>query len=345
LVESTEGGRAMDKIAGYLDISRNTLSRIETIVEAGKQNPELFGDLPRKIDSGHMKINKAWKQVQNHKKRQELIADANKVNLTDVVTDNDSGGVIESRYGEQVIITAKPTTLPLSQQQTDEERIGFLYDTNPIRPYSVWNFQLDTRFGEEYPGRIPAQLVFNTLYFFTKPGDLVVDPMAGGGVVGDVCKQFNRKCSMYDINPIRPDIQKWDVVRQGFPRVEAADLIFWDPLYYKKKEKEYGPESISALAENEYLNVFRIASKQLQCKRLALLMSDYDDYDDSNQSIFIWDYVEIFKNEGWKPLYHIHCPLSTEQIHGDAITKFREERKLWGLSRSLVIFERGRELK
>lgn len=91
--------------------------------------------------------------------------------------------------------------------------------------------------------------------------------------------------------------------------------------------------------------MFSVAAKQLQCKRLALLMSDYNDYGNSDQSIFIWDYVEIFKNEGWKPIQHIHCPLSTEQIHGDAITKFKEDRKLFGLSRSLVIFERGGELK
>jgi len=30
------------------------------------------------------------------------------------------------------------------------------------------------------PGRIPAQLVAHTLFYFTNPGDLVFDPMAGG---------------------------------------------------------------------------------------------------------------------------------------------------------------------
>jgi hypothetical protein len=53
-----------------------------------------------------------------------------------------------------------------------------------IRTWDVWNFiECDPRFGDEWPGRIPAQLVAHILYFFSEPGDLVLDPMAGGGVV------------------------------------------------------------------------------------------------------------------------------------------------------------------
>jgi hypothetical protein len=32
-----------------------------------------------------------------------------------------------------------------------------------------------------------AQLVAHILYFFSEPGDLVLDPMAGGGVCADTC--------------------------------------------------------------------------------------------------------------------------------------------------------------
>ena len=40
-----------------------------------------------------------------------------------------------------------------------------------------WNFNdCDKRFGEDWAGRIPAQLVAHTLFYFTKPGDLVLDP-------------------------------------------------------------------------------------------------------------------------------------------------------------------------
>jgi hypothetical protein len=57
-----------------------------------------------------------------------------------------------------------------------------------IRTWDVWNFMdCDNRFGDEWPGRIPAQLVAHILYFFSEPNDLVFDPMAGGGVCADTC--------------------------------------------------------------------------------------------------------------------------------------------------------------
>jgi len=60
-----------------------------------------------------------------------------------------------------------------------------------LRTWDQWNFnECDERFGDDWPGRIPAQLVAHTLFYFTKPGDLVLDPMAGGGVVSDVCLLF-----------------------------------------------------------------------------------------------------------------------------------------------------------
>jgi hypothetical protein len=50
-----------------------------------------------------------------------------------------------------------------------------------IRTRDVSNFmECDPWFGDDWPGRIPAQLVAHILYFFSEPGDLVLDPMAGG---------------------------------------------------------------------------------------------------------------------------------------------------------------------
>jgi DNA-binding XRE family transcriptional regulator len=53
-----------------------------------------------------------------------------------------------------------------------------------LRTWDQWNFnECDERFGDDWPGRIPAQLIAHTLFYFTKPGELILDPMAGGGVV------------------------------------------------------------------------------------------------------------------------------------------------------------------
>jgi len=49
--------------------------------------------------------------------------------------------------------------------------------------FNVWNFpSCNPLFGmDDVPGRIPGQIVQNVLHYWTREGDLVVDPMAGGG--------------------------------------------------------------------------------------------------------------------------------------------------------------------
>lgn len=96
----------------------------------------------------------------------------------------------------------------------------------------LWIFaDCDTRFGVDYEGRIPGQIVQNLLYYFTREDDLVIDPMAGGGVTIDVCKHMNRRCIAMDKDPAREDIIKHDTTKNPWPVKEKADLIFLDPPY------------------------------------------------------------------------------------------------------------------
>lgn len=224
------------------------------------------------------------------------------------------------------------------------------FDKNP-RPYDVWNFpKLDTRFGKPYPGQIPADIVFQTLYFFTEQGNLVVDPMAGGCITGDVCKVMNRKCIMYDINPTSDDVIKHNITK-GLPEEAAnADLIFWDPPYYKKLEKDYDhPGSISSMNRSQYLQSFKNAALDFHAKgikTIALLISNYrviEDVDNRNKEETIWysDYVNLFHDTGkWQLINEIHCPLSTEQVQPQAHIKFVKEKKIARINRTLFIFTR-----
>lgn len=209
-------------------------------------------------------------------------------------------------------------------------------------PYDVWKFNgRDDRFGRPYPGNIPAGIIFNVLYFFTKQGDLVVDPMAGGGVTGDVCRVMKRKCLMYDINPAREDIRKQNI-KDGWPEDACGcDLVFLDPPYYKKKAAEYGPDSVSAYPKKEYLSFFEKLAANMRkagVKRVAFLMSDYNDEEDPSENIFIWDYVPLFMKAGFVPVRHIMVPLTEHSVHPDIVNKFRQSRRLARLGRSLVVF-------
>lgn len=220
------------------------------------------------------------------------------------------------------------------------------FDKTP-RPYDVWNFKLDSRFGKPYPGQIPADIIFQTLYFFTEQGNKVVDPMAGGGVTGDVCNVMNRECIMYDINPTSDKIIKHNIDK-GLPeQSKDAELVFWDPPYYKKMADDYdSPGSIAALSKKEYLKIFSKAAQDFHnkgVKKVALLMSDYDDEynNNSKDNIFLWDYINEFCNNGlWRVHRRIQCPLSTEQIRPSTIENYRKNKKLARLGRDLVIFFR-----
>jgi len=55
-----------------------------------------------------------------------------------------------------------------------------------LRTWDQWEWNdCDKRFGNEWPGRIPAQLIVHILFYFSKQDDLILDPMAGGGVTPD----------------------------------------------------------------------------------------------------------------------------------------------------------------
>jgi hypothetical protein len=150
------------------------------------------------------------------------------------------------------------------QGKTDQEKFKEL--GWGLRTWDQWNFnECDERFGDDWPGRIPAQLIAHTLYYFTKSGDLVLDPMAGGGVVPDTCLLFERKCQAFDLavqgnQGKRPEIEyhHWDPKKETWPVTKKPDLIFFDPPYYTKKKKEYEQKankdipSISSYTKKQY---------------------------------------------------------------------------------------------
>jgi DNA modification methylase len=219
--------------------------------------------------------------------------------------------------------------------KADLERLEALGIT--IQPYDHLSFSTcDDRFGTEaYPGRIPGQLVAHILYWFTRPGEYVIDPMAGGGTVLDVCLAMGRKCYAYDINQSdRVDIMPHNLAAHGWPeRTKKADLIFWDPPYFDKKDADYPEGSISRLERGAYLDVFKKAfteAKQ-QVKRgttLAFLMSDWNDVHDAKPKrpgIFIHQYINLLCEAGWHFEEHIQVPLSTQAVDPRTVLSFREK--------------------
>lgn len=215
--------------------------------------------------------------------------------------------------------------------------------------YDYWNFpKRDSRLGVEYPGMLWGQHVMNILYRFSKQRDLVFDPMAGGGVTIDTCLIMNRKCRAFDINPCREDIQQRDIILDGFPEgIKQADLIIFDPPYYKKKEQEYDCEAFTKDRKTYLFSMERIIrncyDNLKEEKYLAFVMSNYIDYENELESIFLADYCKIFESIGFRLVLEIQTPLSSAvQYQAFHVNRAKESDpwKILPISRSWYIFKK-----
>jgi hypothetical protein len=203
--------------------------------------------------------------------------------------------------------------------------------------YNVWNFAAcDDRFGDQsFEGRIPGQIVQNILYYFTVEGDLVVDPMAGGGTTYDVCRSMNRKVLCYDLNPVRADIKQNDII-EGFPEeASGADLIFLDTPYWNMVfdlhstvEKFY--EFVRILAEKSFETV----------KQNGVVAYLIEDMTEKANECLSGESYRIFRDQGFTCIAHISCPLSTEQFLPQQVIKAKENKHLLGRNRDLYIFKK-----
>lgn len=207
-----------------------------------------------------------------------------------------------------------------------------------------WTFnECEPGYGKEYPGRIPAGLVFNFVYYFTEPGHLVVDPMAGGGTVLDVCKAMGRECVAFDVDPSRRDIQKHDL-RAGWPDIVAdADHVFWDPPWFSEREDEYGPDSISRLPRGEYLKFFDEAIGSVPPKfdgAIAFLMGDHAANNPAD-SIWWWHYAWMFEKHGWRALRRVQCPMPQFTLDDITVANALRSRGMVRRTRDLVVWERA----
>jgi len=246
--------------------------------------------------------------------------------------------------------------------QTDQEKFKEL--GWGLRTWDLWNFnECDERFGDDWPGRIPAQLAAHTLFYFTKQGDFILDPMAGGCVVSDVCLVFGRKCQSFDLvtRERRPEniYHYWDPQDMQWPTTKKPDLIFFDPPYFTKKEKEYGAKAteetppISSYNKSKYEEFFErffllAHENSKDTTRIALLNADWRDFqstpalkENADNAITLFDYHRILSKTGWKVTHRIECPLSSERMSGDQVLKMLDRRILGTVGRSLIIAKKA----
>ncbi len=97
-----------------------------------------------------------------------------------------------------------------------------------------------------YAGRTPSYVVWNLLQRYTRPGDRVLDPFAGGGTTVDVAADLGREGIGFDLLPRREDIQKADA--RALPLEDGSvDFAFMDPPYSTHLDYSDDPRCIGKL--------------------------------------------------------------------------------------------------
>lgn len=214
--------------------------------------------------------------------------------------------------------------------------------------FDVWSFATSDKDAgaQSYFGAIPPQVIENLLWFYTDPGNTVVDLFGGSGTTIDVAKRMGRRVWAADIrgnhySPHLP-IHQHDATA-GWPAdaPRKADLVFLDPPYWKQAAGRYSNEP-GEMAEMADLDTFyaawwKVAKAAMDhSRRIAYIISPTQ-REDGTVIDHATDMIRPFIADGWEIERRIIVPYSTQQATGQQVTWARENRRMLKLYRDLVV--------
>lgn len=120
-----------------------------------------------------------------------------------------------------------------------------------VFPTTLWEYP-SQHYGKEmqgdkaYVGATPSWVIWQLLTRYTRPGDVILDPMCGSGTTIDVAKDLDRKGIGFDLAPTRDEIQRADA--RSLPlEDESVDFVFMDPPYSTHVDYSNDPACIGKL--------------------------------------------------------------------------------------------------
>jgi len=155
----------------------------------------------------------------------------------------------EERAKQTTIREPKVWTFVSPVRENKDESVE---EVPQLQATTLWDFPRQSygktsKGDNKYPGVTPAGLIWNLVWRYTEPGDLVVDPMCGSGTTLDICKEERRECICYDISPVRPDIIQNDARYIPLPD-NHVDLVFVDSPYGDNIRYNEHPDDIGKIS-------------------------------------------------------------------------------------------------
>jgi len=120
--------------------------------------------------------------------------------------------------------------------------------TTTLWEYPSQHYGDGTQGDKNYTGATPSWVIWQLLQRYTKPKQLVVDPMCGSGTTIDVARDLGRKALGYDVatHKRRPDVFNADA--RKLPLEDGkADFVFVDPPYSTHIDYSNDPRCIGKL--------------------------------------------------------------------------------------------------
>ncbi len=233
-----------------------------------------------------------------------------------------------------------------ARQRTDLELMQeFGYEPEV---FTMWRFNSrDERFGQKHPGNIPAGIVFNVLYYWSEQGDLVIDPMAGGGVVIDVCQVMKRRYIAWDVHPVRKEIINHDATKPWPVEPGCASLVFIDPPYWKQKRGEYeGKNNLANMNLEDFYHamgaIFNHAKHSLKVGgHLAVIVGPTQESGKVHDHALV--FARLLEETGFEYVNRVIVPYTTQQVTGFDVAQARKSKFLLKLHRDLLVYRKVRD--
>lgn len=250
----------------------------------------------------------------------------------------------QREIAEQVGVTQPTVKDWVDKKSADAD---YLSPPESRQHFDVWQFQTaDKDSGQQsYFGAVPPQVMENLLWFYTDPGQIVVDLFAGSGTTVDVAKSMGRRVWASDIrgNKYSPHlpIHEHDATT-GWPKdaPSKADLVFLDPPYWQQAAGKYStePNELGEMQLEQFYDAWsRVVKACLErADRIAYIISPTQN-DDGSVVDHATDMLETFRDEGWQVERRIIVPYSTQQATGQQVTWARENKRMLKLYRDLVV--------
>lgn len=215
--------------------------------------------------------------------------------------------------------------------------------------FDVWSFQTagDDAGTGSYFGKMPPQVVENLLWFYTKPGDIVFDPFAGGGTTIDVAKAMGRRVWTSDRKPSTPTlpIHLHDITA-GWPDAapRKVDFVLLDPPYWRQAAGKYSdqPEDLGNMTIEGFMDAWHTVVKTCtehltDGGRLAYIISPTQ-LDDGAVVDHAFEMYRTCVDVGLTSVRRVIVPYNTQQATGQQVEWARENKRMLKLYRDLVVF-------